>query len=150
MEIEPPQRVGQHVGRQDADRDAMLGAETLGDRPVKVAGTQPQLVRQRFGGGVEIGKVIPPPLDLAAHQCDRVVGWRNRTIPLSHPVEHARKGLGTTGRAGQPFLDLVAVDRQVGEHGVRQTTADRLRTAARFGRRQGPRIEVEAFRQFDQ
>lgn len=26
MEIEPPQRVGQHVGRQDADRDAVFGA----------------------------------------------------------------------------------------------------------------------------
>src|SRR3546814_10365189 len=75
----------------------MLDAQPLGDRAVQIARAEPQFVRQQLGGGIEIGEMVAPALDLAPHQIERIAARHRWRRTLSDPVIGARKRLGAAG-----------------------------------------------------
>src|SRR3546814_7125534 len=85
------------IGGQDADRELMLDAQPLGDRAVQIARAEPQFVRQQLGGGIEIGEMVAPALDLAPYQIERIAARHRWRRTLSDPVIGARKRLGAAG-----------------------------------------------------
>ncbi len=120
-----------------------LNSQPLGHRAVEVACPHPQFVGEALGGGVEVGEMVAPALDLAADRGGGVGGRVGGGGAGADPVIGAREGLGTARRARQPFLDLHSIDLEIGEHRIGQPPPDRLGAAAGFACGERARIEIE-------
>ena len=149
VEIGTAQQVGHHVDRQHADRQLMLDAQSLSDRAVEIAGSQPQLVGEFLRDRVEIRKIAAPAFDLAAYLADRIERAGRGRAARADPVEGTRKGFGAAGCAGEPFLEFVAVDLEIGEHRIGKPPPERGLAPARLACRERARIEVETLGELD-
>ena len=106
---------------------------------------QAQFVGERLGGGIEIGEVVAPALDLAAHRVGRVVAPFDRCGVVVEPGESG----GGVRCSGQQFDHLVAVDAEVGEALVGQAPRKTVDAADRLVLAQAARIEVELLGELD-
>ena len=140
MEVEPAQAVGQHIAGQDPHRQLVPLAQTLGQSEADIAARKAHVVCQFFRGHVEIGKMVAPPLDFAPRGGERVIGGATRrACPVVQPGE------GRSGLRGQreEFLQLLAVDPEVGKAFIGEAPRQSVDPADRLVLAQRSRIEVE-------
>ena len=126
MQVEPAQAAGQDLARQDAYGQLVAFAQPLGQGDADVPARQAHLVRQLLGLVVEIGEMVAPALDLGARGGQRIVSAAGRSRIVVKPREC---GGDLRGR-GEKFLQLVAVDPQIGKPLVGET-ADEARRRRR-------------------
>ena len=113
VQVEPLEPVGQHIDRQDADAQLVFDAQPLGNRTIEVGIGQTQLVGQRLCLRVEIGEMVAPALDLAAHRGDGVCLLCGACA--RQPVKGAGEGFGGIGGGGDPVLQLQFVEVEIGK-----------------------------------
>ena len=143
VEVEPAQAVGHHLDREDPEHELVPDPQPLDDRAVEIAGAEPQFIGQRFGLGIEIGKMVAPALGLAPDQLDRIDRRRDRLAAALQPIEGAGEGLDAARRAGQPFLDFATLEVEIGEQRIGQPAAQAVDAAGRRIGDQLARIELQ-------
>ena len=143
MQVEPPKAVGQHLAREDPYRKLVALAQPVGQRDADIPARQAHLVGHGFSLAVEIGEMVAPSLHLGARGGQRI---RCAAGGTGIVIKTGESG-GDLRRRSEKFLQLVAVDPQIGKPFIRETPGEPVDAADRFIRAQGTRIEVELFDQ---
>ena len=127
----------------------MALAQPLGQRRAHIGVGQSQLIRQGFGGRIEIGEMVAPPFNLTPHQIGGIAASR-RSCVVSACIEQPRKGQCCLRCGGEPFGNFIAVDRQIGKAFIGQAAAQAVDPANCFILAQAARIEIELLGHKDQ
>ena len=149
VEIEPAERIGHDVARKDAQAQLVALAQAFGERAADVATGEAQFVRQRLGCDIEIGEMVAPAFHFAPRQQKRV-GGRDSHDLAAHAVEQSCECHRSLRRGSEPFGNLVAIDRKIGEAFVGQPPAHSVDTADRLVPGQRAWIEIEVLGERDE
>ncbi|HTG37471.1 hypothetical protein [Sphingomonas sp.] len=144
VQVQSPAPIGHDTDGQDANRQLMPGAKPVGDRLSHVAAAHPQFVGRGLCRDIQVGEVVAPMFDRAAHfMRDALIGVICAAHCPSPRIECAGERLRPARGARQPFLKLGSVDVEIGEYRIGQPPSHRRCAAARSAHRQCAGVEIE-------